>query len=231
MIAALRRTDLLVSVGAELEMGWLPAAIRGAGNPRILPGRPGYFEAAAAVTLLDAGAPADRAHGDVHPGGNPHIYFDPLRMGVAAEVLAERLGELMPAQAQAFRQNAEAFTARMVREVEAWRTRVAGGPGALLYHKDANYLMERLGVTVLGYVESLPGIPPTARHLHALAGELRGRDGVVLHMIYEPDRGPRRLAEELGWPVHRMQNNVPVNGMMEDYVALIESWVIRLERP
>lgn len=230
MIAALRRSDLLVSVGAELEMGWLPAAIRAAANSRLLPGRPGYFEAAATVTLLEEGAPADRAHGDVHPGGNPHMYFDPLRMGVAAEALAVRLGELDAANAAAFRKNAAAFAARMARELEGWQARVAGAPGVLLYHKDANYLMERLGVPVLGYVEPLPGIPPTARHISALANALRGREGVVLHMVYEPDRGPRRLAQELGWPVHRMASNVPVNGVMEDYVALIESWVARLER-
>jgi zinc/manganese transport system substrate-binding protein len=229
MMVALRGADLLVAVGAELEVGWLPAAIQGAANPRILPARPGYFEAAGSVPLLAAGMPADRALGDVHPEGNPHIYFDPLRMATAAEALAARLAELDAANAAAYRARAQAFAERMAEETTSWQARVAGAPGALLYHKDADYLMERLGVPVLGYVEPLPGIPPTARHIRQLVRDLEGRDGVAFHMPYEPARGPERVARELGWQAFRMQNNVPVDGTMEDYVALIESWVTRLE--
>jgi zinc/manganese transport system substrate-binding protein len=72
MMVALRRADLLVAVGAELEVGWLPAAIQGASNPKILPGQPGYFEGAAQIELIDVGQAADRSKGDVHPMGNPH---------------------------------------------------------------------------------------------------------------------------------------------------------------
>jgi hypothetical protein len=98
MMRALRDADLVVAVGAELEMGWLPAAINGAANPRLLPGRDGYFEAAAQVPLLDAGQAADRAHGDVHPAGNPHVNLDPQRMAQIARALAERMSKLEPAQ-------------------------------------------------------------------------------------------------------------------------------------
>lgn len=230
MMVALRRADLLVAVGAELEVGWLPAAQRSAGNPRVLPGRPGYFEAAAAVTLIDAGAPADRALGDVHPMGNPHLYFDPLRMAVAGKALAERLAELDPAHATTYTERAAAFADRMEAAVTDWRARLKGAPGVLLYHKDADYLMHRLGVPVRGYLEPLPGIPPSARHLQELATELRGSDGVVFHMIYEPARGPERIARELGWPVHRMHNNVSPRGDAGAYIELIEEWVSRLER-
>lgn len=229
MMVGLRRADLLVAVGGELELGWLPAALKGAANPRLLPGRPGYFEAAATVPLLAAGTPADRGLGDVHPGGNPHVYFDPLRMATAAEALAERLADLDAAHGDHYRGNALAFAERMARETAAWQARVAGAPGALLYHKDADYLMVRLGVPVHGYLEPLPGIPPTARHVQQLVSELEGRDGVVFHMVYESARGAERVARELGWPVFRMHNNVPEHGTMDDYVALIDDWVGRLE--
>jgi zinc/manganese transport system substrate-binding protein len=181
------------------------------------------------MELLDAGLPADRGLGDVHPGGNPHIYFDPLRMAMAAQALARRLGELDRANADAYAANARSFAARMEQEVERWQARAAGAPGAVLYHKDAVYLMRLLGVPVHGFVEPVPGIPPTARHIRQLVTELEGRAGVIFHMGYEPARGPERLGQELGWPVFRMENNVPVRGTEEDYVALIESWVARLE--
>jgi zinc/manganese transport system substrate-binding protein len=229
MMVALRRADLVVAVGAELEGGWLPAAIRGAANPQLLPPRDGYFEAAGTVPLLDEGVAADRGQGDVHPAGNPHIYLDPLRMAAAGEALAERMARLAPANADAFRENARAFAERMARETAEWRERVRGAPGALLYHKDADYLMARLDVPILGYLEPLPGIPPTARHIQRLVTELAGREGVAFHMGHEPARGPERVARELGWQAFRMRNNVPENGTVDDYVALIESWVERLE--
>lgn len=229
MMVSLRRADLLVAVGAELEGGWLPAAVQGAANPAILPGRPGYFEAAAAVILADAGGPADRALGDVHPMGNPHVYFDPLRMGVAAEALARQLALLDPAHAEVFAANAAAFAARMQQETAGWRERAAGAPGVLLNHKDAVYLLRRLDVPVLGYLEPLPGIPATARHVRDLIAELRGREGLVMRMVYEPAQGAESVGEALGWPVHVMRNNVPLDGTADDYVALIESWVLRLE--
>lgn len=229
MMVALRRAELLVAVGGELEIGWLPAALRGASNPRILPGRPGYFEAAAAVQLLDAGAVADRAGGDVHPLGNPHVYFDPLRMAAAAAALAEQLAVLDGANAATYAANAREFSDRMQREVAEWRARVASAGGAVPYHKDADYLFSMLGVPVLGYLEPLPGIPPTARHIRDLVDALQGKDGVVFHMVYEPAQGAERLARALGWPVFRMPNNVPEDGSADDYVALIESWVARLE--
>jgi zinc/manganese transport system substrate-binding protein len=188
-----------------------------------------HFEAAAAVTLEDAGTPADRALGDVHPMGNPHIYFDPLRMGVAAEALAAQLAVLDPAHAPVFTANAAAFAARMREETAAWRERAAGAPGVLLHHKDAVYLMRRLDVEVLGYLEPLPGIPPTARHIAELVTELQGREGMIFRMEYEPAEGAQRIGAALGWPVHQMRNNVPVDGTADDYVALIESWVLRLE--
>lgn len=229
MIVGLRRAELLVAVGAELEAGWLPVAVQRANNPRVLPGRPGYFEAAAAVTLLEAGTAADRGLGDVHPMGNPHVYFDPLRMAVAAIALAETMAELDSTHATVFRANGRDFAARMETEVAKWQARARDLPGALLFHKDANYLMALLRVPVHGYVEPLPGLPPTARHIQQLVGELKGRRGVILHMRYEPAQGPQRLARELGWPVFRMSSNVPDGGTVEDYVALIESWVASLE--
>ena len=96
MVVALRRADLVVAVGADLEVGWLPAAIQGASNPRILPGQPGYFEGAAHIALLETGQVADRSRGDVHPMGNPHFYTDPERMATIGIALAARLGALDP---------------------------------------------------------------------------------------------------------------------------------------
>jgi zinc/manganese transport system substrate-binding protein len=229
MMAALRTADLLVAVGAELEIGWLPPATRGAGNRRVYPGQPGYFEAAAEVDLIDAHGIADRALGDVHPGGNPHLYLDPLRMGQVALALAERLALLRPQHAEDFRANAHAFADQAQRRVQDWQSRAAGAPGVVLYHADADYLLRLLSVPVLGYLEPVPGVPPTASHLRGLAEQLRGRQGVVVYYPYQSPQHARFLADRLGWKAVQVETHPPVGGGAGDYFAVIDNWVRVLE--
>lgn len=230
MMVALRRADLVVSVGAELEVGWLPLAIDQSRNRTIQPGQPGYFEAAAQVERLDEGAPADRALGDVHPTGNPHVYMDPLRMGQIAQVLAERLAELDADHAERYRANAERFAEQAAIHVEGWQARAAGAPGVVLFHKDANYLMELLEVPILGYLEPVPGVPPTAAHLRSLVRNLRDQQGVIIYSGYHSSRGPDFLAENLGWDTVVLPTNVDLGGSAEDYFHLLEHWVRAIEQ-
>lgn len=224
MIRALRGADLLVAVGADLEVGWLPAAIANAANPALNPGAEGYFEAAAQVGLLGAGAGADRALGDVHPTGNPHLHLDPLRMGRVALALAERLARLDPSGARAYRQHAAQFAERAEEALAQLLETAAGAPGAVLFHKDGDYLFARLGIPVLGYLEPVPGIPPTARHLKGLQTKLTGRAGVVLRHAYQPATPARRLAEQLDWPVREVALEPAVDAGADGYFALLQGW-------
>lgn len=225
MMVALRRADLLVAIGAELEAGWLPAAVQGASNPRILPGQPGYFEGAAQVALIEAGQAADRAKGDVHPMGNPHYYMDPGRMVEAATALAGRLAALDPPNAASFRANAEAFAGAVAQRLPVWKERANGAPGVVLYHKDANYLASLLNVPILGYVEPLPGIPPTATHLQDLVRTLTGRQGVILYNSYQSGDGPSFLARNLGWKSRQLQLECDLGSTGEQYLDHIDRWV------
>ena len=225
MMAALRRADLLLAVGAELEVGWLPAAISGAGNARVNPGRRGYFEAAAQVDRIEEGRPADRALGDVHPAGNPHVYLDPERMARIARTLAERLAEMDAANAQRFRANAQAFAEGVEARIDGWRERVDGAPGVVLFHADANYLMRLLEVPVHGYLEPVPGVPPTGAHLRELVRGLKGKRGVIIRYPYQMERATDFLGARLDMEVHELMPGVEVGGSAEDYFALIERWV------
>ena len=225
MMVALRNADLLVSVGAELEAGWLPAALQGASNGKILPGSPGYFEAAAQIELIEGGRAADRAQGDVHPMGNPHVYMDPPRMAQVAEALAGRLGSLDAANAARYQSGAAAFRKAVEARAPGWKKKAAGAKGVLLFHKDINYLTTLLEVPVLGYVEPLPGIPPTAAHLKELTDRLKGQKGVILYTDYQPGQGPEFLARNLGWPRVRLPLEPAVGASTEDYLKLIDRWV------
>ncbi len=228
MMRALRDADLVVAVGAELELGWLPAAINGAANPRILPGRDGYFEAAAQVLLLEGGQVADRAHGDVHPAGNPHVNLDPTRMAAVARALAERMTKLAPAQAATFRAGAQRFAAAVEQRVPGWQARAAGSPGGVLFHKDGNYLFALLSLPILGYIEPVPGVPPSASHLNSLTTKLKGQRGVILHHAYQPAQGPQLLASKLGWPVVVVPLEPAKEADAAAYFQLIDTWVAAL---
>lgn len=225
MMVALRRADLLVAVGAELEVGWLPAAIQGASNPRILPGQPGYFEGAAQIDLVEAGQAADRAKGDVHPEGNPHYYMDPERMARVAKALAGRLAALDPANAARFQSNAEDLARAVALRVPEWKRRAGGAPGAVLYHKDTNYLAALLNVPILGYVEPLPGIPPTAAHLQGLVRSLSGKKGVILYNTFQSGDGPSFLARNLGWKAEQLQLEVDLGADGKGYLDHVDRWV------
>ncbi len=225
MMAVLRRADIVVSVGAELEIGWLPVAIQGANNRRVQPGQPGYFEAARKVELIGEGKPADRALGDVHPHGNPHMYMDPERMAAAGHALAERLGELDRERADQFRANAARFAVRVAGRMDAWREQAKDAPGVLIFHEDINYLPHALGVPVHGYIEPLPGIPPTARHLRSLVTELSDRQGVIWTVDFQDGAAGEYLSRHLGWPAVQLPSQVPMDGNAEDYFAMIDAWV------
>ncbi|NKN32460.1 metal ABC transporter substrate-binding protein [Marichromatium bheemlicum] len=225
MIGALRRADLVVAVGAELEIGWLPLAIASAANPAIRPETPGYFEAAAQVALLDVGTPADRALGDVHPLGNPHLNLDPLRMATVARALAERMAALDPAGGPDYRAGAARFAAAVERRLPAWSARLDGAPGAVLHHRDGVYLLDRFGVPLLGTIEPVPGVPPSGRQLNALTERLRGQAGVVIHTPYQPARPAERVAAALDWPVAVLALEPARAADGAAYLAHIDRWV------
>jgi zinc/manganese transport system substrate-binding protein len=224
MMIAVRRAQLLVSVGAELEVGWLPAVLESAGNPRVLPGQPGYFELAAQIDLLEKGVAADRSKGDVHPAGNPHVYLDPPRMARIAGALAGCLGALDPAHAPQFKERAGGLSRMVDARLPSWREKTQGAAGVVLYHKDGDYIATLLGVPILGYVEPLPGIPPTAQHLKELVGRLRGKKGAVVYTEFQPSQGPDFLVKELGWAKTQLPLEVAVDADAQAYLALIDRW-------
>src|SRR6266478_9238432 len=94
LIARARNADLVVATGAELEIGWLPLVLQQAGNPKVQPGKPGYFEAAPLIPMVEKPVRLDRAEGDVHPAGDPHIQTDPHNIARVAAPLAARLAEI-----------------------------------------------------------------------------------------------------------------------------------------
>lgn len=162
------RADLVVSLGLELEIGWLPPILNGARNPRVMPGTQGYLELGPYINPIEVPSEkVTRAEGDVHPFGNPHFNLDPIRMGTVAVKIAERLGELDPDHAASYSDNAQKFKLRMEEKTKSWQARInkTGIAKVITYHKTLNYFFDRFGIKNPINLEPKPGIPPTAQHI------------------------------------------------------------------
>jgi ABC-type Zn uptake system ZnuABC Zn-binding protein ZnuA len=235
---ALSRADLVVSVGLELEIGWLPVVVTQARNPRLASGQPGWFEAASAITVL--GLPngvIDRSHGDVHPGGNPHFFCDPVCGVQVAKALARRMGELRPESATVFVGNYRVFALEVARhlvgaaavtragevvtidsleqdalsrligdgkDLGGWLglLRPAAGARLIADHDLWPYFSRRFSLTVVGFLEPRPGVPPTTSHLTEVI-KLAKETGVraIITVPYFDPRSAAFVAKETGLPV------------------------------
>lgn len=231
LIAKVRRADLVVCTGAELEAGWLPMLLRQAGNPRVLPGQPGYFEAAAHVTMLDVPAQLDRASGDVHPAGNPHIQTDPRRLAEVAAALVVRLTELDPSNTAAYEQNYANFIVRWQEAVAGWEQRAAPlrDMGVVSSHQGWVYLYDWLRLREVATLEPKPGLPPSAAHLAAVQQRLQQQTArLIIHAAYQDARPAEWLAERTNLPVVELPFTVGGNDAAIDLFSLFDDTLTRL---
>ena len=198
LIARARGADLVVATGAELEIGWLPLVVQQAGNPQIRAGQPGYFEAANYVTLRDKPARLDRAEGDVHPAGDPHIQGDPRNISRVAAALAARLAEIDPANAETYRSRYKTFDEKWRAAIARWEREAAPLKGVpiLVQHKGFTYLIAWLGMKEVAALEPKPGVEPTVSYLsEVLATIQRQPVKIVIRAAYQSDRASQWIAE------------------------------------
>ncbi|HET7731837.1 MAG TPA: zinc ABC transporter substrate-binding protein [Usitatibacter sp.] len=198
LIARARTADLVVATGAELEVGWLPLVLQQAGNAKVRPGTPGYFEAAAHVPLIGKPQRLDRAEGDVHPAGDPHIQTDPRNIARVAAPLAARMAELDPANAAHYRARLEAFSGRWSAALARWEQQAAPlkGVPVVVQHKAFGYLEAWLGLREVAALEPRPGMEPSSAHLASVLAALQASPAkMVLRAAYQGDRASQWLAQ------------------------------------
>lgn len=231
LIARARGADLLVCTGAELEAGWLPLVQQQSANPAIQTGKPGYFEAARQVALVEAPQRLDRAQGDVHAAGNPHIHLDPRNIARVATALAERMAELDPKEAAHYRSRGDDFLARWREASARWEREGAAlkGTAVVVYHRDLTYLVRWLGMREVGALEPKPGLPPTTSHLSELLARL-GRDPAraIVRGAYSDARPGEWLAGRAKIPVVVVPYTVGGSDRAKDLFGLFDDTLARL---
>ncbi len=231
LIARARSADLIVATGAELEIGWLPLVLQQAGNPKVQPGQPGYFEAAPQVTLLDKPARLDRAEGDVHAAGDPHIQTDPRNIARVAPALAAKLAQVDPANAAYYQARYRAFAERWNAAIARWEKEAAPlrGVAVLVQHKAFTYLIAWVGLKEVAALEPKPGIEPTTAHLsEVLALTQQQPVRMVLRAAYQSDRAAQWIAERA--KIHAVTLPFTVGGTpaAKDLYGLFDDTIERL---
>ncbi len=231
VIARVRSADLVVATGAELEVGWLPVLLRESGNARVQPGRPGYFEAAEHVTLLEVPPKLDRAEGDVHPAGNPHIHLDPRNILKVGEALAARLAQLDAPNAAAYTANYRAFGERWRSAAARWQSQAAplSGVAVVVHHRAYGYLAAWLGLKEVAALEPKPGVEPTSGHLADVLGRLKTQPArMVIRSAYHSDAPSRWIEERARIPAVVLPFTVGGTPEAKDLFGLFDDTIARM---
>jgi zinc/manganese transport system substrate-binding protein len=230
-IAHVRRADLLIISGAQLEIGWVPPILRQANNPDVQPGEKGFLDLSRYVTLIDVPASVSREQGDVHPEGNPHFYLDPNNIPLLAKAIAGKMSELDPSAAAYYGGNLDEFVRQWNKKLKEWdeKMKPLAGVAVVEYHKNYDYFMRRFGLPIVGTVEPLPGIPPTSRHIEHLEGILQShRAQFILQDVYNPSDASRHLADKLGMKLIFLPHDIGAVREANDIFSLFDEIVRRM---
>lgn len=231
LIAKARSAELIVCTGSELEVGWLPLLLGQSGNPNIQPGKLGYFEASALVRKLEIPTRLDRAEGDIHPGGNPHIQLDPRNIARVAEGLAKRLAELDPAHAAQYQQRQADFAQRWQAAIKRWEAQAAPlkDIAIVVQHRAFPYLNEWLGLRQVATLEPKPGVEPSGSHLASVLEQLKHQPArMVIRAAYNDDRPSGWIAERAKIPAVTLPFTVGGTEQAKDLFGLFDDTINRL---
>jgi zinc/manganese transport system substrate-binding protein len=235
LMVSLHKADLLVRVGMDLEVGWLPPLVLGARNERIQRGATGDLDCSTAIEPLDVPATRiDRSQGDIHPMGNPHYWLPPVNAVRLARAIADRLSQLRPDEQAYFADQLAKFVGELKARARAWdeQAKALASTKVVTYHQSFSYVSKWLGLVEVGYVENRPGVPPSPDHLAALITRMKA-DKVKLVMM--EDFYNRSIAEDVaekaGARLVPVASNVGARPEIKSYFDLVDALLKALRPP
>ncbi|MDQ6620797.1 MAG: zinc ABC transporter substrate-binding protein [Pseudomonadota bacterium] len=231
LIARARSADLVITTGAELEIGWVPLVLQQAGNAKVRPGQPGYFEATRFVSMLEKPTRLDRSEGDVHPAGNPHVQTDPRNIARIAAPLAAKLAEIDPGNASYYQARFKSFDERWRAAIAKWEQAAAPlrGVPIVVQHQAFTYLIQWLGLKQVATLEPKPGVEPSASYLSDVLATLQRQPAkMVLRPAYQSARASEWIAERAKIKLVVLPFTVGGDDQARDLFSLFEDTVARL---
>jgi zinc/manganese transport system substrate-binding protein len=187
--------------------------------------------AASQVSTLERPTQLDRAAGDVHPQGNPHIQLDPYRVLTVANALSARLASLDAANAATYQQRLADFTTRWQAATKRWEQKAAPlkGKKIIVHHISWVYLNQWLGLVQIGALEPKPGVPPTSAHLSSLISTAKGEGAyAIISAAYQDSKPAQWLSERTGVPAVVLPYTVGGDAQAKDLFGLFDSTLDKL---
>jgi zinc/manganese transport system substrate-binding protein len=231
LIAQVRRADIVICSGAQLEIGWLPNLLSKGNNPGVLPGNPGHIVASNHVLRLDIPQNVDRSQGDVHPEGNPHVQSDPRNIKLVANELTRRMTQLDAVNADTYNENLDQFQQRWDQATVEWERRAAPlkGKKIITHHKSWPYLFKWLGMEEVANLEPVPGIPPSVSYLSSLAAQFKdGGADYIIRTPYQNSNSSAWLTERSGIPMLVLPLTVGGTDGARDLFSMFDDIIDRL---
>lgn len=230
-IAKLRRADLLIISGAQLEIGWLPPIMKQANNADIQPGEKGFLDLSTCVQLIDIPTSVSREQGDVHPEGNPHFCLNPDKIPIIAKAITDKLCEIDPDDVVTYRANYFEFVKLWEKKTKEWEEKMKSlnGTKVVEYHKVYDYFLHKFNLPIAGTIEPLPGIPPTTKHIGEVEKLIeREKIRFILQDVYNPQDASQYLSKRLGVKMIVLPHDVGAVKEADGIIALFDEIVRRM---
>ncbi len=231
LIAKARSADMVVCTGGELEIGWLPVVQRRSGNPKIQGTSDAVFFASDYVSRLEIPDSVNRADGDVHASGNPHVHLDPYRLLKIAEHLVRQIKRLDPSRAENYEQRWQIFRSQWSEAIAGWESQTSAlkGTKVMVHHRSWSYLFDWLQWDTVAELEPVPGTPPTTRHLTSLLDIVRSdQPAAILLASYQNPRGAKWMSRKADLPIISLPFTIGGSEDARDLNSLFDAIIARL---
>jgi zinc/manganese transport system substrate-binding protein len=198
---ALNRADLFVHSGLDAEP-WRDNLLKGARNPRVMPGKPGNVDMSDGIALRDVPqGKVDRSMGDVHAFGDPHYTASPANALRMTATLTRAMANADPANGDFYRQNAKKLVVELSDLHRRLKEKLApyAGLKVVTFHKAWGYFADAFGITVVDTIEPKPAITPSPAEVRRVIDVAR-REGakVVICETYNDRDLARFVADQAG---------------------------------
>lgn len=232
-ILKLTRADVFITVGLDLETGWVPPLLNSARNPRIMPGGDGYVDASKNIPLLQVPSTVSRAQGDIHVYGNPHYWLDPENGRIIAKNIADAFSRLLPTQTGKFQANLAKFDTELEQRIAGWERRMKPylSTEIIAYHNQWPYFEQAFGLKIADFLEPKPGIPPTPSQLAKVIGLMTSRKiRVIIISPYYLRDSADLVVRKVGGEVVPLATSVGAFPEIKTYFGLFDYNVAALEK-
>lgn len=225
-----RAADIFIENGMSLEL-WAQKVVDASANSKIRVGEPGRVVASQGVTALEVPSVLTRAMGDIHPGGNPHVWLDPLNAKIMAKNISGSFARVDPSHKADYARLLKQFESDIDSKMVGWLKKAESlkGTKVITYHRSFVYFANRFGFSIAGEIEEKPGITPGAKHRDALITLMKSEkiDTILQELFYDRVSADF-IGEKTGARLIQVPIDVGADPAAGDYFSLIDLLLNRL---